>query len=228
MKLTALLLAAAAAALILAAPALAGHPKHHARWHDLTLIQKRHVVVKTIQRERSTIRWWLHTRTRLPESASGPFHRCAAIGIRAPTVICAHGQRLVKALHVLGRIDKKLDAIALAHVLGVASRDFATAARFADRIWPGTEGWLLSCSSSEGGHGEFVMNRGGSGAGGWMQFMSGTFYGNVASAFAEAVEHGVNLPVRLAKWDNPLAQAVTAAWMRYHGHDRGQWTGASC
>lgn len=117
------------------------------------------------------------------------------------------------------------------------SGDWLTyAVPYADRIFHGTAGWLTSCSGSEGGHGGWVWNGGapysspshGSGAGGWMQFMSGTFYGNVVRAFAEARARGLAVPDSAQNWSSPVGQAITAAYMRYHGIDRGQWTGARC
>ena len=60
--------------------------------------------------------------------------------------------------------------------------------RFVDRLWPGQwlGAWAYRCASSEGGHGGFVMNRQGSGAGGQLQFLSSTFYGIIGSAILEA------------------------------------------
>lgn len=221
-------LTAAAAALSFAASGNAGtHHRHMARWHHMTLKQKRVIVVKTVNKEHTTLQWWLHNKPRFPE-ASVPWHHCAAVNARMPGEICFHAQRLVEARHVLVRIDAKLDAAALAASLRAAFGDFQTAAHFADRIWPGTYQWLIDCSSSEGGHGRFVMNHGGSGAGGWMQFMSGTFYGNVDGAFREARRLGVAVPTAARSWQSPLGQAITAAWMRHHHYDSGQWTGASC
>jgi len=62
-------------------------------------------VLKTIRKERSTLHWWLHRRSRIPESSSGPFVFCAAVGIRAPGAICVHARKLVGALHLLRRIE---------------------------------------------------------------------------------------------------------------------------
>ena len=47
-----------------------------------------------------------------------------------------------------------------------ATNDWQTAVRLVQRVYPGTSGWLLYISHREGGHGGFVMNHQGSGAGG--------------------------------------------------------------
>ena len=44
--------------------------------------------------------------------------------------------------------------------------DWRTSVRLSQRIYPGTESWLLYISDREGGWGPFVMNHQGSGAGG--------------------------------------------------------------
>lgn len=96
--------------------------------------------------------------------------------------------------------------------------DWVTAVRIVQRIYPSTESWLLSCSAGEGGHGGFVMNHQGSGASGWLQFMSGTFYGHAPSAFAHVRSLGFILPESLSiRIDSPMAQAITGAYMRTHG-----------
>lgn len=98
------------------------------------------------------------------------------------------------------------------------STDWVTSVRIIQRIYPGTESFLLSCSSGEGGHGGFVMNHQGSGAAGWMQFMSGTFYGHAPIAFSNARSLGFILPDELTiSIESPMAQALTAAFMRSHG-----------
>ena len=98
------------------------------------------------------------------------------------------------------------------------SSDWATAVRIVQRVYPDTESFLLSCSSGEGGHGGFVMNHEGSGASGWMQFMPSTFYGHAPIAFANVRSLGFILPDELTiSIESPMAQAVTAAYMRSHG-----------
>lgn len=82
--------------------------------------------------------------------------------------------------------------------------------------------WLHACVSSEGGHGGWVMNHQGSGAGGWFQFMESTFYGYVDSA-----RSGNRFPKKYARWDSRVGQAFTAAYMFKIG-ESNQWTGAGC
>jgi hypothetical protein len=108
MKLS-FVLAVAVAAFVLTAPALARpHHSHHARWHHLSLEQKRVVVVKTVARERAPLRWWLRSHSRLPASSSGGLVYCASVGAHLPGEICVHAFRMVSALHVLARIDARL------------------------------------------------------------------------------------------------------------------------
>lgn len=111
-----------------------------------------------------------------------------------------------------------------------AERSFLWSTRFIERLWPGEHlgGWAWRCASSEGGHGRFLMNHSGSGAGGQLQFMSGTFYGIIGSAIAEARRAGArNLPASARYWGSPLGQALAGAAMIHHGR-RGEWTGPSC
>lgn len=95
--------------------------------------------------------------------------------------------------------------------------DWRTAVMLVQRIYPGTASWLLSCSSGEGGHGGFVMNHQGSGAGGWMQFLSSTFYAHYRQAFADARARGFVIDRVHESWYDPMGQALTAAYMRSHG-----------
>jgi len=130
------------------------------------------------------------------------------------------------------------------------TNDWQTAVRIVQRVWPGTSSWLLSCSSGEGGHGEWVWNgpvhgipyagtltppSGSSGAGGWMQFMRDTFTGKYAAAVSEARQRHWHLPILkdlpyvppgtpaiVRAWLSPLAQAFAAGWARFH-HATSAW-----
>jgi hypothetical protein len=130
------------------------------------------------------------------------------------------------------------------------TNDWATAVRIVQRVWPGTADWMLSCSRGEGGYGGWVWNGpghgipyagsltpppGSSGAGGWMQFMRGTFTGTFSRALAEARQRHWHLPALrglppvpwgtpaiVRAWLSPLAQAFAAGWARYH-HATGAW-----
>lgn len=97
------------------------------------------------------------------------------------------------------------------------------AVRAAQRVFPGTDGWLLACSGGEGGHGGFVMNHQGSGAGGWMQFVYSTYAANADDAFAAARGKGFRVDPRANDWRHPLGQALTAAYMRSRGWSATHW-----
>lgn len=88
-------------------------------------------------------------------------------------------------------------------------------------------GWVLSCADSEGGRGKWVPNRNGSGAGGWMQFLSGTYYSNSPAAWRFAASRRVFVPRRYDSWYSPIGQALTALWM-FHNEGSGQWYGSGC
>lgn len=89
--------------------------------------------------------------------------------------------------------------------------------------------WIHNCAHDEGDthYRGFIMNSRGSGAGGWMQFMSGTFYDNVGSAFLVIRGKGMPVPLKFKYWTSKVGQAVTASYMFYRGWS-SQWTGASC
>lgn len=95
--------------------------------------------------------------------------------------------------------------------------DWGTAVSLVQRVYPGTDRWLLSCSSGEGGHGGFVMNHQGSGAGGPMQFLASTFYSFQAAAFADARAKGFVIDRVHQSWYDMMGQALVAAYMRTHG-----------
>lgn len=104
-----------------------------------------------------------------------------------------------------------------------ATNDWRTSVTLTQRIYPGTESWLLYISHREGGWGGFVMNHQGSGAGGWMQFMSSTFYAYMDSARRDVARHGFQVPANVWTWTHPLGQALTAGYMRYTGRDGCHW-----
>jgi hypothetical protein len=121
---------------------------------------------------------------------------------------------------------ERLDELRLAR-LATSGDWMGYAVPFADRVFPGTGGWLDDCSASEGGHGAWVPNRQGLPPGGWMQFYASTFYDNVDDAFAEARRRGFDVPDSARSWYSPVGQAVTAAYIvtRYGS---GAWTGSGC
>jgi len=104
-----------------------------------------------------------------------------------------------------------------------ASSDWVTSVKLVQRVYPGTADWLLFISRREGGYGGFVMNHQGSGAGGWMQFMSSTYYAYSDRAFADARRRGFIVPESANAWTHPMGQAITAGYMRYVGLDGCHW-----
>lgn len=103
------------------------------------------------------------------------------------------------------------------------TNDWRTAVRVTQRVFPGTESWLLYISDREGGWGPFVMNHQGSGAGGWMQFLASTFYGYNDAARQAVAARGFDVDPAVFEWHNPLGQALTAGYMRYTGRDGCHW-----
>lgn len=95
------------------------------------------------------------------------------------------------------------------------------------KVYPGTKGWLLSCSASEGGWGRWVPNSQGSGAGGWLQFMSGTFWRMYDAAHSEVRSKRFIVPRSAASWYSPLGQALAGAWGVTHGRSH-EWYGHGC
>jgi hypothetical protein len=101
------------------------------------------------------------------------------------------------------------------------------AVKEAQRAYPGTESWLLSCSASEGGWGRWVPNSQGSGVGGWMQMYPSTFWRMWATAKADVTSRGFKVPASAASWYSPLGQALASAWGLTNGR-RGEWAGSGC
>lgn len=107
------------------------------------------------------------------------------------------------------------------------SHAWARAVREVQRAYPGTESWLMSCSASEGGHGRWVPNSGGSGVGGWLQFMPGTWSGFFRNAVADVEARGFKVAETAASWYSTLGQALAGAWGITHGM-RHHWSGGGC
>jgi hypothetical protein len=130
--------------------------------------------------------------------------------------------RIARALYAQHSKALKRAKRQLFHTLPYTN-DWRTSVQLAQRAYPGTSSWLLFISDREGGWGPFVMNHQGSGAGGWMQFMSGTFYGYVDAARADFTRRGYHVDPRVWTWTHPLGQALTAGYMRYYGKDGCHW-----
>lgn len=103
------------------------------------------------------------------------------------------------------------------------------------KIFPGTSGWLLSCSAAEGGHGRWV-GYGGVGystwlrdsdtVGGPLQFRYSTFKGMFrhAAEFTRAKGWRVPLMDYTSAWRSALGQAMAGGWARYTGNDNSHWS----
>lgn len=115
---------------------------------------------------------------------------------------------------------------------------WARAVREVQRLFPGTEAWLLSCSAVEGGHGRWVRHGGGAyyrgyeftnEVGNWMQYRWGTFRGHYRSALEWLRERSYRVPRHLRDpgnvraWLSPLGAALAAGWARYTGADDRHW-----
>jgi len=111
-----------------------------------------------------------------------------------------------------------------------ANRDFRLAAGVAHQIFPTiTIERLWNRANVEGGHGEWVWNRNGSNAGGWFQFMQGTYYGRSGAAFSAARRLGHIIPAKFNSFYSVLGQNVTAAYMFTLGLEcSGEGWAASC
>lgn len=114
------------------------------------------------------------------------------------------------------------------------------AVREVQRVFPGTEGWLLSCSDAEGWSPGFDRWVGFAGVpystwlrdsntvGGPMQFRFGTFTG----MYRRGVEHVRLRGYRLvplgtdltAAWRSALGQALAGGWARWSGNDDRHWS----
>lgn len=119
------------------------------------------------------------------------------------------------------------------------------AVREAQKAYPGTEVWLLSCSASEGSHGHWVRYGGGGyvsgyqGVGGWMQMLPSTYntmmHGYYLPAHGRSYEgawkdikrRGFIVPRAVDSWFSPLGQALASAYGKLNGRG-GEWHGPGC
>lgn len=183
-------------------------------FHTMTLKELAAFQKRAYAHYRGTWRFWVnHRQTIREEYGVDGIDRCR--GAIAPHWACWSLEASIWTKRELGETQAKLE---MTRLRSMGMNDFGTAARFSDRIFPGVYSWLMSCSGGEGGHGGFVMNHQGSGAGGNMQFMFGTYDAYDNEAIKEANRRGARLPSVLNNsyfgWHSPLGQAITAAYMR--------------
>lgn len=222
MKTLVLSIAVAAAAAALAAPSQATRrdDANHQRETYMGLAQARLfppiVTVAQVRAARSAV-WRCQHRAGIPPSKAGLDHRkLAAVGSRfRQWIVGSWGERLEECERTLAATVP-------------ATGDWRTAVRIVQRFFPGSEWWLIACSSSEGGHGRWVPNTQGSGAGGWMQYMEPTFWGDFRAALADLAARGIRAPPSASSWYSPLGQAIAAGWAYSHARPSGKWTGGSC
>lgn len=136
---------------------------------------------------------------------------------------------------IMGHVVTNLRDLQSARRLS-STNDWQTAVKTVQKVFPGSEWWLLSCSASEGGHGIWVWNGGapwyshshGSGAGGWMQYMEGTFWGDFNAALADVRGRGYLVPSSASSYYSALGQALAGGWAYSHNRPSGKWTGSGC
>jgi hypothetical protein len=153
------------------------------------------------------------------------------------------------------KLHEKLASIAedrLVHEIPLIN-DWQLAVSWVQRIYPGTESWMLDISDREGGWGPWVWYRGACSnppclwhgyhvgndylgadtVGGWMQFRYSTFAPYWRGAQKDLRSRGFIIPdipmppeggdPEYAAWLSPIGQALTAAYMRATGRDGCHW-----
>ncbi|MBA2706355.1 MAG: hypothetical protein H0U59_00940 [Gemmatimonadaceae bacterium] len=145
--------------------------------------------------------------------------------------VCANGRRKpkrwhCKALRWTHREQREhQQAKRLRYLTLPETNDWVTAVRVVQRVYPGTESWLLSCSAAEGGHGDWVRYGGGSyypgyewtdQVGGQLQFRFSTFGGAYRRSVDYAHNHGFRLrrDSLLSAWLSPMGQALAGGYLR--------------
>lgn len=196
----------------------------------------RHTLSRQLRTSDNVIRFW-HKRgswiraPRHEKCAEVPWHRSCRV---ARASLRLH-ENLAKVAET--RLTRELPL----------TNDWRTAVRLVQRIYPGTEDWMLSISDREGGWGPWVWYGGSRwrgyhvgndflGAdtvGGWMQFRYSTFAPYWRAAQADLKRRGIVVPFipmppeggprEYAAWLSPLGQALTAGYMRYTGRDGCHW-----
>lgn len=209
---------------------------------QLVALQKYRVVFRSYLR-------WRHAKIDLADPETEfilqPIrYRCKATNVVMPANWCWYAQA---ARWTARELTETQGRLAVQARTLPATNDWVTAVRIVQRVYPGTESWLLSCSAAEGGHGEWVWygGRRWSGGhigndylgmdtvGGWLQMRWSTFkpywygYWGAKGALADTRSRGFivpNLGSGYGPWLRPLAQALTGGYMRFTGRDGHHWS----
>lgn len=226
MKTLISLVAAAVAAFVLAAPVHAHQPKPAKPYSKMTLDEKERAQERALAHHQGAWRWW-HKRLRAPQafSATSVVTRQRCRGVLLTPTACWHLEAAVWTKRELAKTRAAIERL-------WNPRDYASAVRLVERFY-GPQPFLWSCPKSEGGFGPWVPNRHGSGAGGWLQFMEGTFWsvmrpaGPHPGAIERARAKGMKVPEAARSWYSPLGQALAGVEMLIRGR-RGEWEGGTC
>jgi hypothetical protein len=176
-------------------------------------------------------RWrlWQTDRSRLIEDVVRPLSTCR--GAHAPRWACWN---LQASIWQRGKLKQIRTEIRLQQMVNY---DFNTALKYVQRVFPGTYDWGWSCTDAEGGHGRWVPHNSYGdhyypgyerldAVGGWFQFRPSTFNAYIERAVFAARARGLEVPAfgpDVRSWLNPLAQALTGAYMRWAGLDGSHW-----
>jgi hypothetical protein len=118
---------------------------------------------------------------------------------------------------------------------GDGTKAWPRAVREVQRVFPGTESWLLSCSDAEGGHHKWIgyggapystWLRDSDTVGGPLQFRFSTFTGMYRRAVEYVTGKGYRVPRMdsTSAWRSALGQALAGGWARYTGNDNSHWS----
>lgn len=198
--------------------------------------------------DRSTLGRQLASSKRVVAFWTNPKHRwvlaprhekCWQVPWQRSCTVARASLKLHKALAIVAQLR-------LNHEIPLIN-DWRTAVRWVQRIYPGTESWMLAISDREGGWGPWVWYGGRTwqgyhvgndflGAdtvGGWMQFRYSTFAPYWRGAQKDLRQRGYIVPQipmppqggpsEYAAWLSPLGQALTAGYMRFYGKDGCHW-----
>ena len=195
----------------------------------------RTVAVKQAVASARVLRFWRNHRWVL-----APRHeKCWEVPWQRSCTIARASQRLHAALAAKATylVDHEIPLI----------NDWRTAVHWVQRIYPGTESWMLYISDREGGWGPWVWYGGRTWTGyhvgddflgmdtvgGWMQFRYSTFAPYWRGAQKDLRSRGFVIPdipmppqggpSEYSAWLSPLGQALTAGYMRYTGRDGCHW-----